>query len=573
MLFFAAAAAMMLASCSEKMDFTQADLQNAANSPSNEVQFGTYMGRTATTRAEVTQSYTNGAIGNGDADKRGITDLTKAQFSVFAYSTGATNYTIASNTSIPNFMYNQKIYWDDAVSSGAWVYSPVKYWPNGIDADNASDPSKTALQKEEGKLSFFAYAPYMEEGTGTTLATNAPSGVTGINVKTPFQIDLGSGNVNNGIVALSSNASASNVWVKYVMPSALASNAVDLLWGLAGKASYDETDASDPSLTIGSVYNINLTKQKDGEKVKFLFKHALSKVGGATTADETESTSGDPDQCGFKVCVDIDANKATPSATGEDKQGDYFAENFDNAKTLVTLKSVKIQDGASAYGDDNTALTTSTTSNLNNEGWFNIETGEWGNGQVVSTGATYNVEANNTSTNDASTDDTYYSLNEAIKEIGAKKNGASGDGKELQSGNASWDKTANPKGVTTTPTPIFAKENVPGLLLIPGGTGNDIYVTVNYVVRTADPKLSAGYSEVEQTITNKVSLANLSPNKYYTIIMHLGLTSVKFEAVVADWSTKDDDTYNTNGTVTPSGDDETQAIWLPSNVVTAAVAP
>ena len=160
--------------------------------------------------------------------------------------------------------------------------------------------------------------------------------------------------------------------------------------------------------------------------------------------------------------------------------------------------------------------------------------------------------------------------NEKIKEIGAKKNGAGGDGKELQSGNASWDASANPVGVTLTPTDVFCNENVPGLMLIPGGTAT-IYVTVTYVVRTADPKLNAGYSEVEQTITNAVSLASLESNKYYTIIMHLGLASVKFEAVVADWVSNDGTTFNENGTaIDPTTPTENrEVIWLPSNVVTS----
>ena len=107
-----------------------------------------------------------------------------------------------------------------------------------------------------------------------------------------------------------------------------------------------------------------------------------------------------------------------------------------------------------------------------------------------------------------------------------------------------------------------------GLLLIPG-SGNTIYVTVDYIVRTAAPKLAAGFSEVEQVITNSVSLASLDPNKYYTIIIHLGLTSVKFEAVVADWATSNDGTWSEDGTYNAgSGATEnTQSIWLPSNVV------
>lgn len=61
---------------------------------------------------------------------------------IFAYYTGGNNWT-TSNT--PNFMYNQKVERTNSISP--WTYSPVKYWPNN-DAD---------------KLSFFAYAPYVNE--------------------------------------------------------------------------------------------------------------------------------------------------------------------------------------------------------------------------------------------------------------------------------------------------------------------------------------------------------------------------------------------------------------------------
>lgn len=61
---------------------------------------------------------------------------------VFTYFT---NGTFSASSSTPNFMYNQKV--ERADNASPWTYSPVKYWPNN-DAD---------------KLSFFAYAPYVDE--------------------------------------------------------------------------------------------------------------------------------------------------------------------------------------------------------------------------------------------------------------------------------------------------------------------------------------------------------------------------------------------------------------------------
>jgi len=556
-LFFAATAALALASCSsDSVDFTQADVLQAQDD--NSVQFDTYMGKTGTTRAVVDKSYLKGAIGNADGE--GITELKKARFGVFAYQTtdnyDNTNPTTSPSNIAPNFMYNQEVWFDNATGGpNAWVYSPVKYWPNGIDAANAAGaPSNTAKSDNNDRLSFFAYAPYKAMADFTTPGTGTPGTefpsvlVAGSNFKTA------SG--TNGIIAMTTNEFTGNVWVKYLMPNANQNEAVDLLWGTNGKATYTETDGANPSLpAIGKGYNMNLTKQIVGEKVKFLFKHALAKIGGATSTS-TESFTGDPAKSGFKVVVDVDGNNG-------DNQNSFLGSDFINNKTLVTLKEVKIQDGKSASDDPNVSVT-GKESNWYQSGWFNIERGTW-DITGATKGATYNVTANSTD-NDLS--NTTYTLNEKIKEAASYGKYDSGNAKVLKdAAGAEWS-TSNPTGVTATAQDLFCNENVPGLMVIPGGPST-LYVTVDYVVRTADPNLATGYTEVEQKITNEVSLASLESNKYYTIIMHLGLTSVKFEAVVADWETNDDGTFDENGHYTPgvgSTPNETK-VWLPSNVV------
>lgn len=65
---------------------------------------------------------------------------------IFAYYTGSSNWT-AANT--PNFMFNQPV--TRTANNTPWTYSPVKYWPNN----------------EADKLSFFAYAPYVKEASGS----------------------------------------------------------------------------------------------------------------------------------------------------------------------------------------------------------------------------------------------------------------------------------------------------------------------------------------------------------------------------------------------------------------------
>ena len=103
-------------------------------SQDNAIQFGTYVGRGAESRAHVIDTEV----------------LAEEGFGVFAYYTGQNEF---ANTDEPNFMYNQLVEGEvvnqaDGRDKYNWSYSPVKYWPN-----NAGD-----------KVSFFAYAPYKADG-------------------------------------------------------------------------------------------------------------------------------------------------------------------------------------------------------------------------------------------------------------------------------------------------------------------------------------------------------------------------------------------------------------------------
>ena len=102
-------------------------------SPKNAIQFGTYVGRDAESRATVINDTKLGTDG----------------FGVFAYYTAGNEF---SESATPNFMYNQLVKKND---EGKWAYSPLKYWPNN----------------EGDKVSFFAYAPYTAQpatGDGDT---------------------------------------------------------------------------------------------------------------------------------------------------------------------------------------------------------------------------------------------------------------------------------------------------------------------------------------------------------------------------------------------------------------------
>ncbi|MBR1485139.1 MAG: hypothetical protein IJ612_05545, partial [Prevotella sp.] len=581
----AIASAMLLASCTENIDLAQDALNMSSPDQANpnQVRFEPYMGR-ITTRTDDGGSYSGGTLYTAT--------LKDARFGVFGYNTGSSYY--APDQFEPNFMYNQRVYHDDGDAGNApgWVYSPVKDWPNGTDLANAfNDPSNTASESGTQMLSFFAYAPYagnilLDTKTGvgaentidaTTSAYPATEeyGLLPSSITAPFKtVNYASATTVGGVVGMSAWSEQADPWVNYVMkngydgPSTEATKGIDLLWAIRGQYSYDETDNVDNVLTdaLGNAYNVNLTRQSVPEKVRFIFKHALAKFGGSTedaslTADDT------PLQSGLKVVVDVDANSTNPK-TGTDNQQAYFPESFTNQRTLVTLQRVHVRD-AYTYSQEPGAAIAATESNLNTYGWFNLANGQWENagynskGEAVGTGANggahgakVEIIVDNTTTG--------ANINADVIEKGI------GTTKIIDATSPKWIwNTAKPTGVTTTPKAVYANENNTGFMLIPGSEPQTLYVTVDYFVRTADPQLARGYSEVEQIITNRVDVSNLEANKYYTLLIHLGLTSVKFEAVVADWATNGGDTYDEDGNVLPGtpATEEDQPVWLPSNVV------
>ena len=103
---------------------------------SNAIEFGTYVGRDAQTRAHSIENTTKLAADGG--------------FGVFAYYKVSGTW---ANTDVPNFMFNQQV--TGNVDGTTWTYTPVKYWPNN----------------DGEKISFFAYAPY--GATGVDIAAKA----------------------------------------------------------------------------------------------------------------------------------------------------------------------------------------------------------------------------------------------------------------------------------------------------------------------------------------------------------------------------------------------------------------
>jgi len=498
-----ALAAMLFAGCTSSDDITTRETITKANEAATPINFGTYMGKTGTRAGTPGTITTDGANSTVSLQTQG--------FGVFAYmkgTNGATDcFTYSDpnwnwNVQTPNFMYNQQV----TYSASKWSYSPVKYWPNDFSTGSvdARTPAATG-SVNAGKISFFAYAPYV--------AATATTGTVSPNTE--------------GITALSANNADTEPWVTYKFKKTgtpekydlTTSQNVDLLWGTRTTASYDLASGSETALdgkykdSEGNSYNTDLTKQKTAETIDFNFKHALAKFGGK------EGT-----RCGLQVVADFDLNDESPSATPSGT-----ASNVKAAETLITLNSIKIEN----MTEDGKKFAIG--------GKFNLARGTW-------------------------SDWVYAGAGDLRKEytVGSTTNAEVWEPSTLQlTYDSGWkNSTESLPGVDETFKDVFSDVE-DALYFIPGGNCT-MKITVQYTVRTYDANLvdidganpaETTSTKVVQTIANVVNFGTLKSNHFYKLIIHLGMTSVKFAATVADWDT------------TTGSTDDTQVIWLPSNVI------
>lgn len=513
-ILLSASALALLASCSSESDQLSGITPDAQPSALAPISFGTYFSNSTVTRAG-----TPGAINTTDALKA------SAGFGVFAYYTQDKDYDATGENQTPNWMYNQQVKWD---GTSAWTYSPLKYWPN----DNTTADDKGATGTTSSKVSFFAYAPF---------AGNESDGAIPDDQKT------------SGITAFSANDATGHPTVTYKL--AADGKQVDLLWGTAAEGKTYET-VTGSNVTVKKVSdaalaptNLNLQKLKTGQKIMFLFKHALAKFGGSnettkTNPDGTTETVSTTN--GLQVKLDIDKDGAI---TGGDK----------DATTKVTIKTIEIKN----------TNATGTVEDLNGDGAADD------NDKIVS-GGTFDLA---TGLWTASTTD-YVDIDHTITSPGSK----TGTGSETERSNATiadalaepatvatgtegWD--ALPTGVTTTAQNVYKEESNP-LVFIPG-TKPCFKITVEYVVRTKDAHLAKGYTEAVQKITHNVAFQDaVQVNKKYNLLIHLGLTSVKFEATVSNWDLDSAGTGTGNedsdGDGTPDSSDKDIDVHVPINV-------
>ena len=512
-------------------------------------------------------------------------------FGVFAYYTGTygyggwqgATYTAESpknaENQAANFMYNQKV----TYSSG-WSYEPVKYWPNEISNTDVDDQENDAdtnpawgggqyngTLSNGGNVSFFAYAPYVyvttdasaknaDNSTAATLGKEKKQDGADAAYEATATGETQEGKNAVGITNITANNATGDPILTYKL-DATGQN-VDLLWGTLSGTNTNVnnlnntgvTGTSDnPAPTSATTYaaellndyttNANLTKQRTNGTVGFAFKHALSKIGGSNV-----SGASGTNQNGLMIVLDIDNNGAESGGVRES----FTASSADDSwRTIVTVNSITISNDLDGDG------TIEDSGDKGDEkivmgGTFNLATGKWSPEAATASKYEHLIATSSSVSNYSAV------LSDAIKETGAPTSGSE---------TSFFTKTNTHTGVTETAQNVYGTETNP-LVFIPGTTPT-MRITIDYYVRTYDANLSKKYSEVRQVISKVVTFPTVQLNKLYSVLIHLGLTSVKFTATVSDWSVAGDD--NNNGVIDITEELEVQDVYLPINVSSLAV--
>ena len=297
------------------------------------------------------------------------------------------------------------------------------------------------------------------------------------------------GDAASGITAVSRNTNTGDpvVWYK---GSFKPSEAVDLCWGTVASDAQDwaiiqdngiqRFDAGLPWLNVQRPKGVTAADQK----LKFQFKHALSQLNIQIDADPDLTAHNETDtlQAGTKVYV------RSITINGLASKGSLNLNNIVAGEPLWQ----------SYYGSGSIYAETATIRDGRRDGKEGVA------------GAT-------------AVNETLTGLNPQI--ISDDGNTTTGVTHELQN---LFDATALTDAIYTIPT------------------GEPITVSIVYDVETADRYLTGVVSDgvtngisIENKITKEVVFGEdeyLKAGKKYTLILHLGLNSVKFDAAVGEWS-------------------------------------
>ena len=282
------------------------------------------------------------------------------------------------------------------------------------------------------------------------------------------------------------------------------------------------------------------------EEVSFFAYAPYIETPGATgiTAFTGNTAEGDP-KLSFKMDENVDNQvDLLYSNNAMDIRKQTIGENvnfrFKHALSRIGFKRVAVinensvengneDNGNSELSKHGIALTDKSTvvinsvslysSQFGDNGDFNLRTGEWENYEAKSN--TYTLSADNGDfVNNTLTPDNATTVMNLSKDD---------------------------KYLMVMPTPVidkYSNENIP------------LLVTVKFDVITEDPKLAGGQSKITSEITAPFNFS-FQAGRSYNFVLHIGLTSVKLDATVEDWSDTDHRGVEDIVVNTPSNDSYT----------------
>lgn len=486
-----ALAALALVSCVKAQEVEVPDEKTPESSDPVAVGFNAYVNRGLATKA--------GAVGMLTTNTDGTAKLTDSEigFGVFAYYNNGELY---NEMAKPDFMYNQHITYDGV----NWTYSPLRYWPNEFGSNAESE--------EVDRLTFFAYAPWAQvtPSTGVLISDYNETAAETDPSKSP----------TTGIIGMSRNTSLGAPLVKYAV-NYTPGKGVDLCWGVAAEDYEDAVaGATQPTIAAGKTYQ-NVVKPTTEKRIKFDFKHALASLN---------------------VQIDADIDAVSP---GHDEALHEFTRIFVRSVTFegFTTKGALNLNSEYQNNANPTWFDLSGSGKLNSDP-ITIYDGRRDGKEGIETG-----EAKNESPSD---------LNPLIVQS-KTYNLAVSSANDLVYGYKAGESTMSDidqPGVTNSPVNLFNNIELEAPVYVIPIDDEEMKINIVYDVETADPTLAGYLSDgetkgvsVENAISQKITLSSGAPmklvaGKKYIIKLHLGLTSVKFDAEVSDW--EDGDEANTD---------------------------
>ncbi len=300
---FAAAAAMFAACSSNDLAEEKSPQTTQPTAEEQTVDFDAYTSR-GTTRAGYSGVLTTSTL-----------QTAAPGFGVFGYYTDGESY---SGVTKPNFFYNQKVYW----KSDKWYYEPIKYWPNEFGNDAISD--------QVDKVTFFAYAPYVDVEPLTGIVKDDP---------------------NNNIISMTRNNVTGDPFIRY-SATMDPKNSTDLCYGVAAQDFTSSNSSVNANhIKKGEPYkNVVKPGTDANSKIKFDFKHALAQLKvniNAIVSDFTNAPSTNVQTAYTRIWVrSITFEGITQKGSLNLNSYNNSPEWYDiNGASKITTGSLTVYDG------------------------------------------------------------------------------------------------------------------------------------------------------------------------------------------------------------------------------------